>query len=169
MPNQSYKGTKSNGLGNHPPNYVRHPWSDGLPTYPKPVDPNQRKKHKMTITESNKKNDNGLSDMVRNIARTIEEGKYETESEEGCNAYDYLSSALDFRWIVQNDLTFIGARILVAFGGPNVWIDTDKKKVEGFWWGDYASANYSEDSLGLEECVEELYQMRLDEARRKKN
>lgn len=121
-----------------------------------------------TATEPKKKNDNGLEDMVKNIAQTIESGQYETESEEGCNAYDYLSSALDFRWIVQNDLTFIGARILVAFGGPNVWIDTDKKKVEGYWWGDYASANYFKDSLGIEECVEELYQSRLDEAKRRK-
>lgn len=122
----------------------------------------------MTTTEPKKKNDNGLADMVKNIAQTIERGKYETDSEEDCNAYDYLSDALDFRWIVQNDLTFIGARILVAFGGPNVWIDTDKKKVEGYWWGDYASANYSQDPLGIQECVEELYQMRLDEAKRNK-
>lgn len=122
----------------------------------------------MTTAEPKKKNDNGLADMVKNIAQTIERGEYETESEEGCNAYDYLSNALDFRWIVQNDLTFIGARILVAFGGPNVWIDTDKKKVEGYWWGDYASADYSEDSLGLQECVGELYQSRLDEAKRRK-
>ena len=122
----------------------------------------------MTTAEPKKKNDNGLADVVKNIAQTIERGEYETESEEGCNAYDYLSTALDFQWIVQNDLTFIGARILVAFGGPNVWIDTNKKKVEGFWWGDYASADYSDDSLGLQECVEELYQMRLDEAKRRK-
>ena len=122
----------------------------------------------MTTAEPKKKNDNGLADMVKNIAQTIERGRYETDSEEDCNAYDYLSDALDFRWIVQNDLTFIGARILVAFGGPNVWIDTDKKKVEGYWWGDYASANYSQDPLGIQECVEELYQMRLDEAKRNK-
>lgn len=122
----------------------------------------------MTTAEPKKKNDNGLADMVNNIAQTIERGKYETESDEDCNAYDYLSDALDFRWIVQNDLTFIGARILVAFGGPNIWIDTDKKKVEGYWWGDYASADYSKDPLGLQECVEELYLMRLDEAKTSK-
>jgi hypothetical protein len=122
----------------------------------------------MTTAEPRKKNDNGLADVVKNIAQTIERGEYETESEEGCNAYDYLSSALDFQWIVQNDLTFIGARILVAFGGPNIWIDTSKKKIEASWWGDRASAYYSEDPMGIQECVEELYQMRLDEAKRRK-
>jgi hypothetical protein len=130
--------------------------------------PKRKETIHMTTAEPKKKNDNGLADMVKNIAKTIERGEYETESEEGCNAYDYLSSALDFQWIVQNDLAFIGARILVAFGGPNVWIDTNKKKVEGYWWGDYAFADYSEDSLGLQECVEELYQSRLDEAKRRK-
>jgi len=39
---------------------------------------------------------------------------------------------------------------------------------KGYWWGYYASANYSQDPLGIQECVEELYQMRLDEAKRRK-
>ena len=83
----------------------------------------------MTTAEPRKKNDNGLADMVKNIAQTIERGRYETDSGEDCNAYDYLSDAFDFRCIVHIDLIFIVARILVEFGCPNVWIDTDKKKV----------------------------------------
>lgn len=114
------------------------------------------------------KNDNGLSEMVKNIADTINSGQYETESEEGCTAFDYLQDALDFQWITSNELEFLGARILVAFGGPNVWIDTHRKIVEGFWWGDYSKASYDDDTLGLNEVCEELYSMRLDEARRRK-
>jgi hypothetical protein len=121
-----------------------------------------------TATEPKKKNDNGLADMVKNIAKTINTGEYEPTSEDGCNAYDYLSDALDIRWIVQNDLTFIGARVLVAFGGPNVWIDTTTQKVEGYWWGDYAEARYHNDPMGLNEALEDLYQSKLDEAKRRK-
>ena len=100
-------------------------------------------------TKIEKKSDNGLSDMVKNIANTINTGIYETESEEGCNAFDYLKDALDFRWIVSNELEFLGARILVAFGGPNIWIDTFRKEVEGFWWGSYAKAEIHSDPMGL--------------------
>jgi hypothetical protein len=122
----------------------------------------------MTTTETKTKNDNGLADMVQHIADTINSGEYEPKGENGCEAYDYLSDALDFRWIVQNDLEFIGARVLVAFGGPNIWIDTTTQKVEGYWWGDYAEASYHKDPMGLNDAVEDLYRSRLDEAKRRK-
>lgn len=115
----------------------------------------------MMTAKPKKKNDNGLADMVKNIAQTINTGEYD-------NAYDYLSDALDIRWIVQNDLAFIGARVLVAFGGPNVWIDTTTQKVEGSWWGDYAEARYHNDPMGLNEALEDLYQTQLDEAKKSK-
>ena len=122
----------------------------------------------MTTAEPKKKNDNGLADMVQHIADTINSGQYEPKEEYGCEAIDYLSDALDFRWIVQNDLLFIGARVLVAFGGPNIWIDTTTQKVEGYWWGDYAEASYQKDPMGLHDALENLYHSRLDEAKRRK-
>ena len=115
-----------------------------------------------------RRNDNGLSEMVKNIADKINNGTHEP-SEEGDNpAYDYLSDALDIRWITQNNLEFIGARVLVAFGGPNIWIDTVTQKVEGYWWGDYAEASFHRDPMGLNDALEDLYSMRLDEAKRRK-
>ena len=122
----------------------------------------------MKTTETKTKNDNGLADMVKRIADDIHEGGFEP-AEEGSNpALDYLDDALDIQWVTQGDLTFIGARVLVAFGGPNIWIDTAKQRVEGFWWGDYASATYSDDPMDINGCLEELYNMRLDEAKRRK-
>ena len=122
----------------------------------------------MTTTETKTKKDNGLADMVQHIADTINSGEYEPKGEYGCEAIDYLSDALDFRWIVQNNLEFIGARVLVAFGGPNIWIDTTKQKVEGYWWGDYVEASYHKDPMGLNDALEDLYRSRLDEAKRRK-
>lgn len=119
-------------------------------------------------TKTEKKNDNGLSEMVRNIANEINTGIYETEPEEGCNAFDYLENALDFQWITSNKLEFLGARILVAFGGPNVWIDTHRKEVEGFWWGSYAKAEIHSDPMGLNDALEDLFMARLGEAKRRK-
>lgn len=114
------------------------------------------------------KNDNGLSEMVKNIADTINSGQYETESEEGCTAFDYLQDALDFQWITSNELEFLGARVLVAFGGPNIWIDTRRGEVEGYWWGSYAKAEIHSDPMGLNDALEDLYLSRLHETKRRK-
>ena len=122
----------------------------------------------MRTTETKTKNDNGLEDMVKHIANQVNSGGYDNEVGGECSAFDFLCDALDFRWIVQNDLEFIGARVLVAFGGPNIWIDTTTQKVEGYWWGNYAEASYDKDPMGLNDALEDLYRSRLDEAKRQK-
>ena len=106
---------------------------------------------------------------VRNIARDIEQGMTYAEAEmdheeNGCepddqiSGFDYLMDALDIEYIIASDRkTVLGARILVAFGGPNIWIDTRKQIVELFWWGDYASAEYHTDAMDIQGTIEELY------------
>ena len=86
----------------------------------------------------------------------VEEFKKENEGENP-TAYDYLNDALSIDYIIGSDGTFRGAEVLVAFGGPNITINTRNKCVEGCWWGDSARAYY-DDNLGLEECLKELYE-----------
>lgn len=50
------------------------------------------------------------------------------------SAGDYLSDALDIEYLVQSDRTYKAARILIAFGGPNAWIDTRTGRLEVAWW-----------------------------------
>jgi len=79
------------------------------------------------------------------------------ENEGEFSALEYLEDALDIEYIVASDRkTFLGARVLVAFGGPNIWINTRTNTVEGHWWGDSASATF-EDNLGLNDALEMLY------------
>ena len=51
----------------------------------------------------------------------------------------------------------LGARILVAFGGPNIWIDTRKGLVEGYWWGDSCVMSYYDDAMDLDSTVIDLW------------
>lgn len=53
--------------------------------------------------------------------------------------WDYTSDALDIRFLMHSDRTVHSVKILVACGGPNVWIDTERGSVELYWWGDRAS------------------------------
>ena len=76
------------------------------------------------------------------------------------SGFDYISDALDIQYIVNGDKEYIAARILVAFGGPNIWINTQTQTVEGFWWGESAFASYRADTMGINEACEELWGMK---------
>ena len=117
----------------------------------------------LTPSQSEKENDNGLRDMVNHIADQLTNGFGEDlsegrdiENEGEFSAYDYLSDVLDINWILNNDRTYKGARVLVAFGGPNVWIDTNLGQVEGYWWGDSFIKSFS-DNVGLDDALEDLF------------
>lgn len=75
------------------------------------------------------------------------------------SAFDYLQDALDIEYIVNSKGEYLGARVLVAFGGPNIWINTRTKTIEGYWWNDKAFASF-DDNLGLDEALEELWNCR---------
>ena len=81
----------------------------------------------------------------------------DTENEGEFSALDYLQDSLDIQYIVNSKREYLGARVLVAFGGPNIWVDTKRGIVEGFWWGDYAKASFS-DGLGLDDALAELWE-----------
>lgn len=100
-----------------------------------------------------------LKNHVQSIADTLSNGFNDDElnaDNEPMSAYDYLSDALDINWILNNDRTYRGARVMVAFGGPNIFVDTERGIVEGFWWGDYAKASF-DDNIGLDEALNDLY------------
>lgn len=73
------------------------------------------------------------------------------------SGYDYLNDALDIQYIVDGEGNYIAARILVAFGGPNIWINTQTKTVEGYWWGDSAFASYYDDAMNIDEACNEFW------------
>ena len=105
--------------------------------------------------------DTTKSDLLRQcemIAKQIETGDYDFEPGEyeyPC-AGDYLSDALSIEYVTDSNGDYRGALVLVAFGGPNIWIDTRWKEVRGAWWGDSCIVPYRRDELGLDEFLEEI-------------
>lgn len=74
------------------------------------------------------------------------------------SAYDYLEGVLDINYIINSDKTYKGARILIAFGGPTAWIDTNTGQLEAAWWSATEYRNLpSEFVNGLDDALEELY------------
>ena len=91
----------------------------------------------------------------------IEGGYYDQDYQEGdiMSAYDYLNDVLDIEYTINSDRTYKGARVLVSFGGPNIWINTLADQVEGYWWGDKSIISYNSDAMGLDDALRELYEM----------
>lgn len=114
--------------------------------------------------------DKDLERQVKRIADVLSDAsKFEAQQKEYLGEdYDedehngpmaWLSDVLDIRYIVsghKENAEFISAQVLVAFGGPNIWVNFDTKEVKGYWGGDTATA-YFVDDLGVEDALEELY------------
>jgi hypothetical protein len=99
-----------------------------------------------------------IKDNVEHIVHMLETGfEDETNSDgEQLSAFDYLTDALDIEYILNSQREYIGARVLVAFGGPNIWVNTRTNQVEGYWWSDSYTTSFS-DNIGLDDALRELY------------
>lgn len=80
------------------------------------------------------------------------------EQEEQASLFDYFSDALDIEYLINSDRTFKAVRVLVAFGGPNIYVDTITGKVSLYWWNEEGEAWIpSELCEAINETFEELY------------
>lgn len=103
-----------------------------------------------------------LQDQVTGIARQLSEGFSDDDVNhdvEPMSAFDYLRDALDIEYIVNGKGEYLGARVLLAFGGPNIWVDTRRGIVEGAWWGEHATVSF-QDNIGLDDALSELWACR---------
>ena len=70
-------------------------------------------------------------------------------------ASEWMEGVYDIRYIVDREKRYLGAELLVAGGGPNIWVNLDTKYVEGYWGGDKVTEPFI-DNLGLDEYCEEM-------------
>ena len=91
-----------------------------------------------------------LRRMCKNIADSIHEpGKQDS-------AGSWMEGTYDIRYYVDSSKRYLGAEILVAGGGPTIWVNTYTKEVEGYWGGDKVTWAF-QDNLGLDNYCEEMY------------
>ena len=101
-----------------------------------------------------------LRRMCRDIANGISRPEEITDEETGEKrtetASDWMEGTYDIRYIVDREKRFMAAEILVAGGGPTVWVNLYTNEVEGYWGGDRVTMAFT-DNLGLNEYCEEMY------------
>ena len=71
---------------------------------------------------------------------TEEEREALEESGEAFDLWSYFADALDVEYTMNSAGEYIGARIFVTLGGPNVWVDTRDGVVGGAWGCDRATS-----------------------------
>ena len=68
----------------------------------------------------------------------------------------FMDGVYDIRYYVDREKRYLGAELMVAGGGPNIWVNTYTKQVEGYWGGDKVLEPFI-DNLGLDDDCEEMY------------
>ena len=91
---------------------------------------------------------------------TDEEREAAEENGEDCDLYSYFSDVLDIEYTISSRGDYLGARISVALGGPNIYIDTREGEVKGYWGTDRAERWIpSEICEEIDSIMEEYYGM----------
>ena len=90
-----------------------------------------------------------LRRMCKNIAEDISNG-------DGTSASEFMDSTYDIRYIVDREKRYYSAEMLVAGGGPTIWVSLNEMEVQGYWGGDRVNVPFS-DNIGLDDYLEEMY------------
>ena len=95
-----------------------------------------------------------LRRMCKNIAEEISAGNPEGKDSKTASAW--MEDVYDIRYIVDREKCYMGAELMVAGGGPTIWVNLYTKEVEGYWGADRVTVPFI-DNLDLDSYCEEMY------------
>lgn len=79
---------------------------------------------------------------------------------EQLSIWDYMSDILDIEYRCSSNKEYRSCRICVAWGGPNIYIDTASAMVKLYWWNEYAEFPLSYEARdAVDEWAEEYWNM----------
>ena len=102
----------------------------------------------MTALKKRETCEEQLRRMCKNIAEDITAGKQDPAI--------WMHDVYDVEWITFIDHNYKAARLMVAGGGPNIWVNLQTNTVDGYWWGDACKIHFT-DNVGLDEYLEEMH------------
>ena len=100
-----------------------------------------------------------LRRMCKNIADGITSPCMVTDEETGETreqyAHEWMEGTYDIRYYVDSSKRYLGAEIMVAGGGPTIWVDLWDLEVKGYWGSDRVTVPFC-DTLNLNDYCEEM-------------
>jgi hypothetical protein len=103
-----------------------------------------------------------LERMVKNIAEDITNPVISNDEQEDGSveqhggASEWMEDVYNIEWITHQDHSYKAARLLVAGGGPNIWVNLQTNTVDGYWGADKRSYGFI-DNIGLDEYLAQLH------------
>ena len=97
-----------------------------------------------------------LERMVKNIAEDITDGLKIDDTSGTGTVSEFMDHVYNIEWITHQDHSYKAARLLVAGGGPNIWVNLQSNTVDGYWGADKRSYGFV-DNIGLDEYLQEIH------------
>ena len=95
-----------------------------------------------------------LRRMCKEIAEDITAGNPDDKDSRTASAW--MEDVYDIEWITYQDGRYKAARLLVAGGGPTIWVNVYTNEVEGYWAGDKVIEPFI-DNLELRAYLEDIH------------
>ena len=71
---------------------------------------------------------------------------------------EWLGDVYDVEYTIGSEKDYRGVRLMIACGGPNIYINTNSGDVELYWWGESARYSMSSDVVNyIDSIYEELF------------
>ena len=113
------------------------------------------KKKSETSGEQLRRMCKNIADGITNPVTSNDEQEDGSVEQHG-GAHEWMEGVYDIEWITHNDKSYKAARLLVAGGGPNIWVNLQTNTVDGYWGCDKVTWGFV-DNLGLDEYLEDLH------------
>ena len=85
-------------------------------------------------------------------------GHVDNWQEFDADLYDYLADNYGISYTVNGNKEYQSVRLTIAYGGPNIFVDTSDRWVSLYWWSHEAHASISKEvSDEIDDIFEELY------------
>lgn len=90
--------------------------------------------------------------------------KVDIDDSEPVTTWDYFEDRIyDIEYTIDGDFDYKGVRVMIACGGPNIYINTNTGRIELYWWDDCANAALSTTAVNaIDEYFSEMYNYRLE-------
>ena len=114
-----------------------------------------KNRHEETSGEQLRRMCKDIADGITNPVTSNDEQEDGSVEQHG-GASEWMEDVYDIRYIVDRDKRYMGAELMVAGGGPTIWVNLYTNEVEGYWGGDRVTAPFI-DNRGLDDYCEEMY------------
>lgn len=94
---------------------------------------------------------------IANYLNDLASGNVDKEDE--CQSlYDYFNDVYDIEYRIDGNGNYKSVQLMIAYGGPNIYVDTNDSYVKLYWGSTYAEAPISyTTSDEIDNIFEEMY------------